>query len=216
MSTLDEIFPPFALRIACGPLSMAVLRDEDIPAIVDLVRAGIHDPDFLPFYLPWTLAPAEELPLNLVRYYWQQRSATSAERFGLQLVVRHEDSIVGMQDIMAANFAKTRVMRTGSWLGRAHQGRGIGTLMRQTVCVLGFDHLSADFMQSEFVVGNAASQRVSEKLGYRPAGTHRIEDPLSEGWREEARVLLAPGDFVRPAEPVRVEGAAELRTFLGL
>lgn len=216
MPDIEEIFPPFALSIACGPLSMAVLRDDDIPGIVDLQLAGIHDPGFLPFYEPWSLAPAEELPLNVARYYWQQRAEVTAERFALQFVVRHRDTIVGMQDVMARHFVKTRVLRTGSWLGRAHQGRGLGTLMRQVACILGFDHLGADFMESEFIVGNEASKRVSEKLGYRNWGTHRLDDPIGDSWREEAYVRLAPTDFVRPAEPVRVDGAEEFARFLGL
>ena len=35
MLSLEEIFPPFALRIAGGPLELRVLRDDDLPELVE-------------------------------------------------------------------------------------------------------------------------------------------------------------------------------------
>ena len=50
MLTLEEVFPPFALRIACGPLELRVLRDDDLPELVELVRSGIQAPGMpMPF-----------------------------------------------------------------------------------------------------------------------------------------------------------------------
>ena len=42
MLILEEVFPPFALRISCAPLELRVLRDDDLPELVELVRCGIH------------------------------------------------------------------------------------------------------------------------------------------------------------------------------
>lgn len=47
MLTLEDIFPPFALRIACGPVELRVLRDDDLPELVELVRSGIQACDSL-------------------------------------------------------------------------------------------------------------------------------------------------------------------------
>jgi len=44
MLTLEEVFPPFALRISCASLELRVLRDEDLPELVELVRGGIQTP----------------------------------------------------------------------------------------------------------------------------------------------------------------------------
>jgi hypothetical protein len=41
MITLDEVFPPFALQISCGRVALRVLRDDDLPELVELVRGGI-------------------------------------------------------------------------------------------------------------------------------------------------------------------------------
>lgn len=50
MVTLEQIFPPFGLRISCGPVQLAVLRDEDLPELVELVKHGVQAPDLpMPF-----------------------------------------------------------------------------------------------------------------------------------------------------------------------
>jgi len=47
MLALEEIYPPFGLRISCGAL---VLRDEDFPELVELVQDGIPGPGLpMPF-----------------------------------------------------------------------------------------------------------------------------------------------------------------------
>ena len=63
---------------------------------------------------------------------------------------------------------------TGSWLGREAQGRGIGTEMRAAVLELVFRGLGADAATSGWLEGNAASGRVSEKLGYRETGVSEV------------------------------------------
>lgn len=58
MLTLEEIFPPFALRIVSGPVVLSVLRDDDLPELVELVRGGIQDPDLpMPFLRDWHEEP---------------------------------------------------------------------------------------------------------------------------------------------------------------
>ncbi len=49
---------------------------------------------------------------------------------GLELVVVRDGTVVGTQGVGAHDFAVLRQVSTGSWLGRAYQGQGIGTQMR--------------------------------------------------------------------------------------
>ena len=88
----------------------------------------------------------------------------------LDLLVWEHGALVGTQGIGAKRFAEKRVASTGSWLGRAAQGRGIGTEMRAAVLELAFRGLGAAAATSGWLEGNAASGRVSEKLGYRRPG----------------------------------------------
>ncbi|MDO5501847.1 MAG: N-acetyltransferase, partial [Actinomycetia bacterium] len=50
-------WPPFGLRVETGDLVLTVLREGDIPGLVELVLDGIHDPEHMPFLFPWTDAP---------------------------------------------------------------------------------------------------------------------------------------------------------------
>jgi RimJ/RimL family protein N-acetyltransferase len=59
---------------------------------------------------------------------------------------------------------------TGSFLGLAHQGRGIGREMRAAVLHLAFDGLGARRAETAAFSDNPASRRVTEVLGYRSNG----------------------------------------------
>jgi len=214
MDPLEDIYPPFALRIRCGELELRHVRESDLPAIVELVRGGIYDPAVLPFLTRWAEA-GDELARNTLQFYWSAFAASGPDAWHMVLAVRHRGTLVGVQDVTALHFATLRSLDTGSWLGREHQGRGIGTLMRQAVCAFGFDVLAAEQMTSAYMAGNRASEGVSRKLGYRPNGVNRLAHPDDGSVRIEERVLLLPSDFVRPAEPVEVDAPRALLHFLG-
>lgn len=224
MVTLEEIFPPFALRIACGPVELRVLRDDDLPELVELVRGGIEDPGLpMPFLrdwhtLPFALGAPHGFPTESLVWWWTQRATIAPDQWRLAFVVRRDGVLVGMQDLHAPHFAQTRVVRTGSWLGRAHHGVGTGTLMRQMAVGFAFDELGASACESGYVVGNHASAAVSRKVGYVDNGRHRIVQHTQKGTVgvDEQQVVVTPERFVRPGEDISVEGADGLRRFLGI
>ncbi|MBA8795470.1 RimJ/RimL family protein N-acetyltransferase [Friedmanniella endophytica] len=214
MITVEQVWPPYPLQITCGDLSLRVVRDEDLPELIELALAGVHAPDRMPFSVPWTRQDPADLPREYVRFHWGSRAAFSRERFSLEFAVRVGGTLVGSQGLSASDFAVTRSAGTGSWLGLAHQGRGIGTRMRQAVCVFGFDTLGATELRSSAFVDNPASLGVSRKVGYRPDGTFvTARDGRAA---DEQRLLLRPGWLHRPAEPVVVTGAEPLLDYLGL
>ncbi len=215
MKSLEEIWPSFALSITSGPLELAAVRDDDIPALVDLAENGIHDPAEMPFLFPWTAAPQTELARNMAIHYWESRVKISPDRWSLGLVVRREGQIVGIQAFDTVNFLVTRTGETGSWLGMKHQGQGTGTLMRQTMCAFLFDHLDAEEITSAAFVDNPASAAVSRKVGYTPNGETR--EKRRDGELVVCRrLLLKPEDFVRSKFDVHVAGLAGFRRVIGL
>jgi RimJ/RimL family protein N-acetyltransferase len=169
----------------------------------------------MPFLFPWTDAPSDELALNTARHYWRARAENSVEKWQLEFVVRREGDIVGVQAIDTEQFLVTRSGETGSWLGKRHHGRGIGTLMRQVVCEFLFDHLDFDEITSGAFLDNPASRAVSRKVGYRDNGRTRHKRRAGELAICE-RLVLTPDDLVRSGLDLRVEGVAEMRRFVGL
>lgn len=214
MTSLADCFPPLGLTITAGPLELRPITDELIPDLVDLALAGIHSPDFMPFEQPWTDALPAELPANTARFYWHQRAAFTPADWTLNFAVVHEGELVGTQGAGATSFIQTRTVTTGSWLGLAHQGRGIGTLMRQTVAAFCFDHLDAERLVSGAFVDNPSSLAVSRKVGYVPNGLTVKARRGEQATHQE--LLLTPDRLVRHPYPLHVDGLGALRHFLGL
>ena len=213
MRTLRELWPPYGLRISEGDLVLSVVTDDDLPELVDLALAGIHDPDRMPFATPWTDVEPTDLPANMVRFYSSVRAGFTAASFDVVCAVRVSEELVGTQVFSTRDFAVTRTGETGSWLGRRFQGQGIGTRMRRAICAFAFDGLGATEVTSGAFADNPASLAVSTKVGYRPNGTTRMQ--RRGAMAVNHKLVLTPDTFIRGA-PVQLAGVAELRAFLRL
>ncbi len=200
-----EMWPPFGLRVTCGPLVLRVLRDTDFPEVLAVAHAGIHDPDRLPFYVPWTEPKGTDLELAFMQYHWLNRANLSPDSWSLDLGVWEEGRFVGVQGVSTQDFPVTRTGETGSWLGQEFHGRGLGTLMRQAMCVLCFDHLGFEEVTSAAFSDNPQSLGVSSKVGYRANG--EIRYARKGALATNVRLVLGPEDLVRPPYDVDVVGA---------
>lgn len=79
---------------------------------------------------------------------------------------------------------------------------------------LAFDGLGADAAESGYIEGNAASARVSEKLGYRVTGDEVF---AIEGKRElEIKVRCTRESWQRELVPVRIEGLEPCLKLFGI
>lgn len=214
VSTFADILPALSLRVTAGPLELRGITDDDLAALCALASRGIHPPERMPFYFPWTDAPPDRLPLNTAQYHWRVRASFSADSWTLPLGVWHQGVLVGSQSLETTNFLVTRTAETGSWLGREYQGKGIGTAMRRAICALAFDHLDAAEVTSGAFEDNPASLAVSRKVGYRSNGTARLQ--RREGELAILRKLvLRPEDLVR-GEAIAVTGLEAFRRSIGL
>jgi RimJ/RimL family protein N-acetyltransferase len=148
----------------------------------------------MPFRVPWTHGIGEPGFLDaFLAFHLGLRRDWRPGAWYLELGVFSEGRLVGAQNINARDFAHKREVESGSWLGRVHQGHGLGTEMRAAVLTLAFDGLGAEAAVSGFVDGNVGSARVSEKLGYKIAGDSTFPDG-----RHETTVRLERGDWRGP------------------
>ena len=213
-STIGQVFPVLDLRVTAGDLELRGISDDDIVVLGALAAKGIHSPDRMPFSFPWTDMTPEELPLNFAQYHWRTRADFSPSSWVLNLGVWWQGELVGVQGVNTSNFVVRRTGETGSWLGAEHQGQGLGTVMRQVMCVLLFDHLAFTEITSGAFADNPASLAVSRKVGYRVNGTERYE---RRGELAEMTMLaLRPDDLVRPDVAVEVTGADRVRRLIGV
>jgi RimJ/RimL family protein N-acetyltransferase len=169
MALVDH-WPFFALRVVTPRLELRYPDDELCVALAELASRGVHEPGVMPFSIPWTEAPPDELPRNSLQWYWRARAELSPAKWHMDLAVLVDGEVVGVQGLMATRFGERRGVETGSWLGLAHQNKGIGTEMRRAVLHLVFAGLGADFAETSAWEDNAASLAVTAKLGYQPTG----------------------------------------------
>jgi hypothetical protein len=47
-------WPLLSLVVRTPRLELRLPREEEFPGLVELVDAGIHDPETMPFFIPWT------------------------------------------------------------------------------------------------------------------------------------------------------------------
>lgn len=202
-----DVWPLRHLVLHTPRLELRPDDDEGLFELAEVAKDGVHDPAEMPFNVPWTDRIADDGGRGMVQFFWSQRAKLAAGDWTVTFLVRHEGEVIGVQDIGARDFAVLREVNTGSWIGRKFQGRGFGTEMRIAVLQFAFDHLEARIARSAAWVGNHASNRVSEKLGYVHDGTIGIA-PRGERL-EHVRLRLDAANFVRPEWDVRVSGLAE-------
>lgn len=212
--TLADLHPVLGLRIAAGPLELRGITDDDLVRLCELAQGGIHPPEQMPFYVPWTDAAPDALARSTAAYHWRNRADYTVSSWGLELGVWYDGVLVGCQGLRTSDFLTTRTGETGSWLGREHQGRGIGTRMRQAICAFAFDHLDAAEVTSGAFLDNPASLAVSRKVGYRENGRQRLERRAGEMAVNQG-LVLTPADLVR-GDPLAVEGLPAFRRLVGL
>jgi RimJ/RimL family protein N-acetyltransferase len=170
---MTKWWPLAGLRLRTPRLELRPASDSDLDALGDLAAAGVHDPAVQPFTFPWTDVSPRERARSVLRYHWSQRAAWKSDSWSLDLAVVRDGTVVGTQGVSARDFAILREVSTGSWLGRAYQGQGIGTEMRAAVLYLAFAGLGAEYAVSGAFSDNPASQAVSRKLGYAANGLDR-------------------------------------------
>ncbi|XVV12664.1 GNAT family N-acetyltransferase [Actinoplanes sp. CA-131856] len=212
---LSDHWPLYRLVLRTPRLELRFPGDELLGELARLAAEGVHDPAVQPFAAAWTDAPPAEVARSVLQWNWRSRADWSPAKWELGLVVIAEGRVVGTQGIGADDFAVLREVSTGSWLGRAHHGRGYGTEMRAAVLDLAFAGLGAEFATSEAFADNHASYAVSRKLGYADDGIarHAIRDRATTGRR--LRLDRASWEAARSID-VRTEGLDLCREmFLG-
>ena len=190
-STLLDVYPyaPLNVRVTTPRIALRGATDDLLKELVPLVRAGQADADPPPFDDPISLYESD--PDTRVQKWlqaiWRGRGRVAADFWRLNLVVLIDEQAVGMQDIIGSNFDTYGTVSTFSWLAADVRGRGFGREMREAALHLSFDGFGAAEAASDAFLDNAASNRVSETLGYERNGTdwdtRRGEPALVQRWR---------------------------------
>ncbi|GLX02482.1 GNAT family N-acetyltransferase [Microtetraspora sp. NBRC 16547] len=206
-------WPLLDLRLTTPRLELRLPTLDDLDELADCALQGVHDPGFMPFLVPWTDVPGDELSGQVIRHHLACLANWTPGSWRCNFMVVHEGKVIGTQTLRGTDFATTREVGSGSWLGRAHQGKGIGTEMRATVLHLAFAGLGAESAITAALTGNEASLTVTRKLGYQPNGFDYVAVRGERVADQKFRLLRE--DFVSPV-PVEIHGLDACRTDFGL
>lgn len=212
----SRFWPLFDLEVRTPRVILRYPSDADIEELAALAARGIHEPDVMPFGIPWTDVASPQQERNSLQHHWLQRAKWATDDWNLSFATIVDGAIVGSQGALAHRFPLLRQAETGSWLGRAHQEKGIGTEMRAAILHFLFDGLGAERATSGAFVDNPSSRAVSQKLGYREDGTEVIERRTGEAAVKRRFVLTRDEWASRRRTDIEIIGLEPCRPWFGL
>ncbi len=168
-----SFWPLFDLVVRTPRLELRLPREDEFAALIELADRGVHDPATMPFFVAWTDLEPRQRARSTAQWMWVHRANWSSDKWTFTAAVFVHGQPVGMQDVSAENFRAVRSVETGSWLGRAHQGQGIGHEMREAILHLAFAGLGAEEALSGAFEDNVASLATSRSVGYAENGEAR-------------------------------------------
>jgi RimJ/RimL family protein N-acetyltransferase len=189
--------PLASLRITTPRLELRLATVSELRALFRVAADGVHDPAWMPFEVPWTDTLDEN---QFLAYHHDTLAAWTANSWRLNLITFLDGAPIGSQGITADDFAQTRTVTTGSWLGLAHQSRGLGTEMRSAALSFAFNALGSKKARSGALDRNAQSLGVSRKLGYREIGSHLVSprgEPVEHTDLEVTKAEFKPATEAR-------------------
>lgn len=184
---IDNVIGPYRLRITTGTFELRLVRPDELAHLAAIAHQPLYEDEPKDMLATLSGEWAETTPdcraRTTVQGHMAALGAWHPDDWQCPFGVWRDHDLLGVQSLNARDFAATRTVYTGSWLGLEHQGRGTGTAMRLAVLAFAFNHLGATTAWSRASQRAVASARISEKLGYEYTGdeveTNRQGQPRS-------------------------------------
>jgi RimJ/RimL family protein N-acetyltransferase len=215
MTSLTDFWPPAGVVVRTPRLELRWPTDDDLLALADVASHGVHDPAAMPFLTLWTRGTPTDVARNVLRWNWRTRGEWEPTKWSWSAVALVDGRVVGTQGLMASDFGVCRTVETGSWLGRDHQGRGLGKEMRAAMLHLAFAGLGAERAETGAFDDNPASLVVTRSLGYRENG-ERVIAVEGRCRRELLFALDRQAWLTRRRDDIELAGVRAARALFGV
>jgi RimJ/RimL family protein N-acetyltransferase len=152
--------------LADGPTALRPWRDSDVEAIV----AACQDPEIA----RWTRVPEHYGEVDAVSYLMERHHSLRAGATAPFAIVASDDLdlLLGSISIMRMSWEHRRG-EAGYWLAPEARGSGHATRALRMICAFAFGTLELERIDLLAATGNAPSQRVAERAGFRREGVLR-------------------------------------------
>jgi ribosomal-protein-serine acetyltransferase len=183
-------------------LTLRPFKRRDVAPLIEAVSASLSD---LQRWLPW--AHAGYSRTDAIAFVRESMSAWREGR-AHDFTVRstqEPDRHLGNGSVWATNRTGL-VGEIGYWVRSDEIGKGIATQAAARVTQLGFEELHMHRLTLRIAVGNTASERVAEKLGYAQEGLLRQEVRVGGVWLDHTAWGLLRSEFETEQFRYREEG----------
>ena len=159
------------VRLQTPRLELRLPTGDELEELYRVAEAGIHPPEEMPFFFAWTDNLEHD---GFIDYHRSALRDWQPAQWECHFVTFVGGRPIGTQNIGAREFADSREVGTGSWLGESFQRQGYGFEQRAAILEFAFAGLGAERAKSGALVHNVASQKISDRLGYRMTGVSEV------------------------------------------
>jgi RimJ/RimL family protein N-acetyltransferase len=208
MSTMAHPYwPVFDIRLTTSDLTLRPMTEADLDPLADIRPADVESDPRLP-----------DLGAGAATHqsYWSALGSWRPDSWRLPFVVHIGQTLAGVQELEAEDFAVLRTVDSSSWLVRAWRGQGHGKAMRLAVLALAFDALGAEVAETSAWCDNVASLAVSRALGYNDNGVRRHAHGDRVDDMRRLRMTRTTWLTHHAGSGVRVEGVDACRRWFGI
>lgn len=154
-----------------GDFRLRPLRADDAPSIFSAIDT---QREHLGRWLPFVAATLREEQTREVVAGMLDDTANPV------YTLRAGAAFAGLIGFKSADPA-TRTIEIGYWLREEHQGKGIMTAAVRALCGIAFSQLGVEHVEIKCAAGNLRSNRIPQRLGFRPDRIETRGEQLADG-----------------------------------
>lgn len=172
-------------------LELRPFRRRDLDALVDAAGDSLDD---LSKWLPWAHAGYGRRDALV---FLRDSVSAWGEGRAFDFTIRYLDNPGFHVGNVSAWYTsrQSRVGEVGYWIRSSETSQGVATEATARVLAVAFDELALHRVVLRIAVGNRASERVAEKLGFTREGLLRQELQVNDVWMDHSIWGLLEGEY---------------------
>jgi ribosomal-protein-serine acetyltransferase len=196
MATHVHSQPRYTKRLMLRPF-----KRRDVAALHEAVSASIGE---LQPWLPWAESYDRGVAQRFVRESvgaWSEGRAFDFTIRGIDDPNRH----IGNVSVWPTS-QQNNIGEVGYWIRSDETGNGLGAEATTRAMQIGFEEMGLHKVQLRIAVGNMASDRIAEKLGFVMEGTLRDEVRIGTRWLDHTVWSMLEREWWTHRDRHRAEG----------
>ena len=189
-------------RIRSTPrFTIRPFRRRDVGSLHEAITASLAD---LQQWLPW----AGNYDRSVAQRFIRDSASAWAEGRAFDFAVRDTNEPnrhIGNVSVWWTS-RQNGIGEIGYWVRSDMTGKGVGTEITARAVQIGFEEMSAHKIVLRIAVGNVASERIAQRLGFTYEGILRDEVRIEDEWVDHTAWSLLDHEWSELSGKLRAEG----------